>query len=203
MAIRKPRGAARAHASFKHDPVFYTPFVLHEWPDEKELRREYTRLRDIAAKRLKRMGQDPEARATPEYQYYSKRLPKLRDMVDRIEIERALAAVAFFVRNPEISTVGGIHARLDAERAAFEEMIDDEDVPDIMTIGEWWAYCHSEGLDKIYASDEIVEYYYTVNGEQKKLNQEMFENWMAERLEWKQYADMPPQTGGSSDEFDL
>lgn len=203
MAVRKPRGAARARASFKHDPVFYTPFVLHEWPDEKELRREYTRLRDIAAKRLKRMGQDPEARATPEYQYYSKRLPKLRDMVDRIEIERALAAVAFFVRNPEISTVGGIHARLDAERAAFEEMIDDEDVPDIMTIGEWWAHCHSEGLDKIYASDEIVEYYYTVNGERKKLNQEMFENWMAERLEWKQYADMPPQTGGSSDEFDL
>ena len=203
MAVRTPKGAARAHASFKHKPIFYTPFVLHEWPDEKELRREYTRLRDIAVKRLKRMGQDPEARATPEYQYYSKRMPKLREMVDRIEIERALAAVAFFVRNPEISTVGGIHARLDAERAAFKEMIDEEELPDIITLCEWWAYCHSEGLDKIYASDEIVEYYYTVNGKRKKLNRELFEAWMTERLEWKQYADMPPQPGGSSNEFDL
>lgn len=208
MSVRKPKGGARASAQLKYAAPAYTPFALHEWP-ESELRKEYTRLRDIARKRLKRMGEDPEARATPEYDYYRKRLPKIRDMVDRLEIEDALARVALFVRNPEISTVGGIHQRLDTQREAFRNAVQGEgpdegpEEPDIMTIGEWWAYCHAEGLDKIYPSDEIVQYYYVAAGDRKKLTRDLFDKWLNARAYWQERSAGPPQERGSSDDFDL
>lgn len=207
MPVRKPKGGARASAALKYGALAYTPFALHEWP-EQELRQEYTRLRDIARKRLKRMGADPEARSTPEYEYYSKRLPKIRDMVDRLEIEDALARVAFFVRNPDISTVGGIHQRLDTQREAFEKVVQDDEPevpeePDIMTIREWWAYCHAEGLDSIYPSDETVQYYYVANGDRKKLTRDLFEKWTNTRAYWQERSAGSPQEGGGSDAFDL
>ena len=105
-----PKGAALPRAKLKYSALYYTPYSLHEWPD-KELRQEYTRLRDIAVKRLKRMGQDPNIAQAQEYLYYSSRVPRLRDMIDRLEIEEALADVALFVRNPEISTLGGVRER--------------------------------------------------------------------------------------------
>ena len=59
------RGNARAHAALKRPASQYTPYALHEWA-ERDLRKEYTRLRDIDVKRLKRIGQDQEQRQTEE-----------------------------------------------------------------------------------------------------------------------------------------
>ena len=50
------RGNAKARAALKYKPELYTPFALESWPD-KDLRKEYSRLRDIAQKRIKRMQQ--------------------------------------------------------------------------------------------------------------------------------------------------
>ena len=104
------RGNAMARASLSHPENWYTPVALHGWP-ERELRQEYTRLRDIMHKRLFRMGQDQELHTTEEYRYLSSHLPKLRDISDRQALERALADVAWFLRNPEIITVSGVRQR--------------------------------------------------------------------------------------------
>lgn len=192
------KGAALPRAKLKYSSLYYTPYSLHEWP-EKELRQEYTRLRDIAAKRLKRMGQDPNIAQSPEYRYYSSRVPRLRDMIDRLEIEEALADVALFVRNPEISTLGGVRERLRKQAEGFRETVDD-DLPDTATLQEWAYYAKSEGLLEIYPSDEVIQYYYEVGGDRKKLNKEAFLKWAEKQAYWtKKGEDGPEQNSSSND----
>lgn len=195
---RRVTGAARASATLRKPASEYTPFALHDWP-ERELRQEYTRLRDIAVKRLKRMGQDPEARETAEYEYYSRRVPRLRDMPNRLEIERALANVSLFVRNPEISTVGGIHERKRREREAFtastgiEEPAGGEYGGDI---GEWFGYLHNQGVLQAYDSEAVVQYYYEVSADRRLLNAELFRTWYYDQEKWRDIVSQGPDSGG-------
>lgn len=194
-----PKGAALPRAKLKYSSLYYTPYSLHEWP-EKELRQEYTRLRDIAVKRLKRMGQEPDIAQTQEYRYYSSRVPRLRDMIDRLEIEEALADVALFVRNPEISTLGGVRERLRKQAEGFRETVDD-DIPDTATLQEWTHYAKSEGLLEIYPSDEVIQYYYEVGGDRKKLNKESFINWTEKQAYWSKRAEDGPEQNSSNNDL--
>lgn len=190
-------GNARARAALKRPASQYTPYALHDWP-ERELRKEYTRLRDIAVKRLKRMGQDLELQQTQEYKYYSKRMPKLRDLVDRIEIEDFLADLAIFVNNPEISTVGGVRERIKRQREFFKRTIEDEPLPSVMTLQHWTYYCKTEGLLEVYVSSEIVQYYYEIGGQTSRLTAEQFREWLDRRAYWdKEAAEGPEENSGS------
>lgn len=194
------RGNARARAALKRPASQYTPYALHDWA-ESDLRKEYTRLRDIAVKRLKRMGQDPELSQTMEYQYYKKRIPKLRDLVDRIEIEDFLADIAIFVSNPEISTVGGVRERIKRQREFFKRTIEDEPLPSVMTLQQWTYYCKSEGLLEIYSSDEVVQYYYEVGGQTSKLTADQFKKWLERRAYWDKQVEAGPETDSGSEAF--
>lgn len=194
-----PKGAALPRAKLKYASLYYTPYSLHEWP-EKELRQEYTRLRDIAVKRLKRMGQDPDIAQSQDYRYYSSRVPRLRDMIDRLEIEEALADVALFVRNPEISTLGGVRERLRKQAEGFRETVDD-DIPDTATLQEWTYYAKSEGLLEIYPSDEVSQYYYEVGGDRKKLNKEAFIKWAEKQTYWTKRGEAGPEQNSSSNDL--
>lgn len=194
-------GNARARATLKRPASQYTPYALHEWP-ESDLRKEYTRLRDIAVKRLKRMGQDQELRQTQEYKYYSKRMPKLRDLVDRIEIEDFLADIAIFVNNPEISTVGGVRERIKRQRKFFKQTIgDDEPLPSVMTLQQWTYYCKTEGLLEVFASSEIVQYYYESGGQTSRLTAEQFREWLDRRAYWDKEAAVGPEENSGSEVF--
>lgn len=195
------RGNARARAALKRPASQYTPYALHEWP-ESDLRKEYTRLRDISVKRLKRMGQDQELRQTQEYKYYSKRMPKLRDLVDRIEIEDFLADIAIFVNNPEISTVGGVRERIKRQRKFFKQTIgDDEPLPSVMTLQQWTYYCKTEGLLEVFASSEIVQYYYESGGQTSRLTAEQFREWLDRRAYWDKEAAGGPEENSGSEVF--
>ena len=166
------------------------------------MRKEYTRLRDIAVKRLKRMGQDQELRQTQEYKYYSKRMPKLRDLVDRIEIEDFLADIAIFVNNPEISTVGGVRERIKRQRKFFKQTIgDDEPLPSVMTLQQWTYYCKTEGLLEVFASSEIVQYYYESGGQTSRLTAEQFREWLDRRAYWDKEAAEGPEENSASEVF--
>ena len=194
------RGNARARAVLKRPASQYTPYALHDWP-ERELRKEYTRLRDIAVKRLKRMGRDQELRQTQEYKYYAKRMPKLRDLVDIIEIEDFLADLAIFVNNPEISTVGGVRERIKRQREFFKRTVGDEPPPRVITLQQWTYYCKSEGLLEIYPSDEVVQYYYEVGGQTSRLTDEQFRKWMDRRAYWDKEAAAGPEENSGSEMF--
>lgn len=194
------RGNARARAVLKRPTSQYTPYALHDWP-ERELRREYTRLRDISVKRLKRMGQDRELQQTQEYKYYSKRMPKLRDLVDRIEIEDYMADLAIFVSNPEISTVGGVRERNKRQRELFRRTIGDEPIPSVMTLQQWTYYCKTEGLLEVYASSEVVHYYYETGGQTSRLTAKQFREWLDRRAYWDKEASEGPEENSESESF--
>lgn len=194
------RGNAKARAVLKYPENWYTPVALHDWP-ERDLRLEYTRLRDIMHKRLVRIGQDPELRETEEYRYLAKHLPRLRDISDRQELQRALANVAWFIRNPEISTVAGVKERTARYREMAKETMGDVDEAYFGQLGDWFDYCREQGLDEIYSSDEIVEYFYTVP-DRKYLNKQDFIAWTEGQNAWAREAAQGPEPDSSSEELD-
>lgn len=193
------KGNALARASLTHPANWYTPVALHD-RTERELRQEYTRLRDIMHKRMVRMGLDQELRATEEYRYLSSHLPRLRDMPDRQAVERALADVAWFLRNPEISTVSGVRQRMVRVRSMARQTMGEIDEQYIGRLGDWFAYCHDTGLDAIYNSDEIVEYFYTVP-DRRYLNKQDFIAWTEGQNAWERLAASGPEPGSSSEDF--
>ena len=60
-----------------------------------DLRREYSALRDIAQKRLKRMAGKPEAKET--YAQHPGGFPKIRELEDRGDLVKALIDVSSFL----------------------------------------------------------------------------------------------------------
>lgn len=150
-------GAAKARASLKYKPEIYTPFALESWPD-KELRKEYTRLRDIARKRLKRLSQDPISGTSDVYKEFAGGFPTIKSMrADRKALEQALADVARFVRTKE-STVGGARESFNARIGAGG--IDADDVPEdqYTALSEWWEIVKASGV-YYYPSDQTVMYW--------------------------------------------
>lgn len=192
-------GNATARASLSHPENWYTPVALHEWP-ERELRKEYTRLRDIMHKRLVRIGQDQELRTTEEYRYLSSHIPRLRDISDRQALERALADVAWFLRNPEISTVSGVRQRAERVRSMARETMGEIDEQYFGQLGDWFEYCHAQGLDEIYNSDEIVEYFYTAP-DRRYLNKQDFIAWTEGQNAWEREVSIGPEPVSSSEDF--
>lgn len=73
--------------------------------DDKLLRREYTRMRDIAQKRLKRMEGKAEAQWVLDQ--YPEGFPKIMDMEDRADLVKGLMDVSNFL-NAERSSISGI-----------------------------------------------------------------------------------------------
>lgn len=195
------RGNARARAALKKPASQYTPYALHGW-DEKELRREYTRLRDIAVKRLKRIQKDPSVRDEPDISYWARKVPKLSEMVDRLEIEDALAELAIFVANPEISTVGGIKERREKQKKGFRAATGGTVSAGPATLRDWFGYLQSQGLLSIYPSGEVVEYYYNVGGDRSRLNADAFRRWLDNRDYWAGRTAEGPDPDSGSDTFD-
>lgn len=82
--------------------------------DEKELRREYTRLRDIAQKRLKRLRNEGFGK-TDVASYFGGDVPKLSSLKSKEDIVFGLAELAGFVSVP-LSTVKGMREHIKEER---------------------------------------------------------------------------------------
>ena len=76
--------------------------------DMAALKREYTRLRDIAHKRIKRLGQS-EFKKSAAYQAHKMDFPKLRN-IDPRDIPKAMADMAKFLQ-AKTSTVSGQRSR--------------------------------------------------------------------------------------------
>ena len=150
-------GAAKARATLKYSPELYTPYALESWPGN-QMRKEYTRLRDIAQKRLKRLSQDPISGTSDVYKEFAGGFPTIKAMRgDRGALEQALADVARFIRSKE-STVGGARKSFKAKLGAGG--IDADDVPEdqYTALSEWWEIVKASGV-YYYPSDQPVMYW--------------------------------------------
>lgn len=91
--------AARSkNSGLKWDPSDYNPVhqIALKHHTEKELRQEYTRLRDIAQKRLGRIGQS-EFAESQVYKNWAGRFPMTKTIKDPKTLALALADVANYV----------------------------------------------------------------------------------------------------------
>lgn len=192
-------GAAKARAKLKYAPEQYTPWSLHQWP-ERRLRQEYTRLRDIAVKRLKRIRREPGL-SDADTDYWESQTPKLSSLVSRLELEDALANLSIFIANPEISTVGGIRERIKKEKSFYEHLTGSQYQANVMTRREWFSYMESEGLLGLYASEDIVQFYYEVAGKRARLNADSYRQWLGTRTYWYELTNSGPDPDSGSDTF--
>lgn len=189
-------GNATARATLRYDPEKYTPYMLHDWP-LKDLRKEYTRLRDIAQKRIKRLRADPEGAQSKVLQIFPEGIPRISDMHgSRAQLESAMADLALFIRNPE-STVSGVH-KANRARAKAAGMDEEQDAGTYMSIDEWMAYARAQGLDTLYDSEELRAYYFMAGG--YNLSRADFEEWMFQREQWeKRRYENQPEPDSDSD----
>ena len=67
-------GAAKASATLKYSSELYTPYALESWPDN-QMRKEYSRLRNIAQKRIKRLSKDPISGTSDVYKEFAGGFP--------------------------------------------------------------------------------------------------------------------------------
>lgn len=175
-------GNATARATLRYDPENYTPYMLHDWP-LRDLRKEYTRLRDIAQKRIKRLRADPEGAQSKVLQIFPEGIPRISDMHgSRAQLESAMADLALFIRNPE-SSVSGVH-KANRARAKAAGMDEEQDAGTYMSIDEWMAYAKAQGLDTLYDSEELRAYYFMAGG--YNLSRSDVEEWLFQREQWEQ-----------------
>lgn len=92
------------HAKLTFPESSYYPDILQTAYTEKQLRDEYTRLRDIAQKRIKRLAAKYPDSAT--YQKWKDGVPKLRDLKTQSDIAYGLSELASFVGS-KASTLTG------------------------------------------------------------------------------------------------
>ena len=173
-------GNATARATLRYEPEKYTPYMLHDWP-LKDLRKEYTRLRDIAQKRIKRLRADPEGAQSKVLQIFPEGIPRISDMHgSRAQLESAMADLALFIRNPE-STVSGVH-KANRARARMVGIDEEQDASTYMSLDEWMAYLRATGFLGMYDSDEARAYYYDAAG--VNMTTEDFAKWTYDRDFW-------------------
>lgn len=193
---RRVTGAARPSATLRYNTAKYTPAGLETWP-EKELRAEYTRLRDIAQKRIKRLSRDPVAQTSTIYREFEHGFARLRDIKTREGLERAMADVSRFVR-ARGSTVTGARESFQ-QRAARTTSIALQDVePDeYMSVDEWMEFWRDAG--ETFDSDVAVMYYHEKAGQQLSIDD--YYAWARGEREYSESWDM--ESGSSSDEWDF
>lgn len=109
---------------FSWDPVTYTEQALESIvrgankDDMRAIKDEYTRLRDIAHKRIQRLGKS-EFKKSAAYQAHKRDFPKLRD-IDPVNIPAAMAEMVKFLQ-AKTSTVSGQRSRRSKTIKAWQE----------------------------------------------------------------------------------
>lgn len=193
---RRVTGAARPSATLRYNAAKYTPAGLETWP-EKELRAEYTRLRDIAQKRIKRLSHDPVAQTSSIYREFEHGFAKLRDIKSRECLERAMADVSRFIRSRG-STVTGARENFQQRTArAAGIAMQDVEPDDYMSLDEWIALWRESG--ELFDSDVAVMYYYEKAGQQLSIDD--YHAWARGESEYSESWDM--ELRSSSDDWDF
>ena len=88
--------AYRPYRGFSWNISSYYPMALQEGHTEKELRQEYAKLRSVAQKSLKRMGES-RYRDSETYRQNRNAFPKTGSIKSKRELKRALTNITRFI----------------------------------------------------------------------------------------------------------
>lgn len=171
-------------ASLRYDFNWYTPSNLKAMLEgskdlNREVRKEYSKLRDIARKRLQRL----EAAGYTETEAYRRNVnhyPKLKDIKTKSELAQRLSDLSRFIASSQ-STVSGIKER---EQKVLERLHENQynfvNESNLKDFGEFMEAYRDQMLDMEYDSGDAAEVYsiivkHKVDPEKVK---EDFEYWL-------------------------
>ena len=171
-------------ASLRYDFNWYTPSNLKAMLEgsrdlNREVRKEYSKLRDIARKRLQRL----EAAGYTETEAYRRNVnhyPKLKDIKTKSELAQRLSDLSRFIASSQ-STVSGIKER---EQKVLEKLHENQynfvNESNLKDFGEFMEAYRDQMLDMEYDSGDAAEVYsivvkHKVDPEKVK---EDFEYWL-------------------------
>lgn len=153
-------------AKLKYDIDWYTPaniknFMAADSNNIKLVRAEYTRLRDIEQKRIKRMGEHPEYRRTQVYKQNAGKYPKLADIKGG-QLPYKLSALQRFV-SAKASTITGIKEirakQLETLHRHDYNFVTEENLSEF---GEFMEEFRAQKLDEQYDSGDAADTFYMV-----------------------------------------
>lgn len=172
-------------ASLTYEKSWYAPVFLRHLittGDEAKVRKEYTRLRDIAQKRLKRL-EKAGLTDTEVYQRNIKHYPKLENIKSKNELSARLSDLARFIAS-ERSTVSGFKAiRKKSLETLHEHGYDFVNESNFKDFAEFMAEYRYQHLDQIYDSGQAADTFGVLEKHHVKVDQIKgeFEKWIENR----------------------
>jgi len=175
-----------ARGKLKYEADFYQPSNIRNYIKEggKEaeaaVRKEYTRLRDISQKRIKRMGATMWA-DTQTYKRNVNHYPKLKDIQSTSELAARLSDLSRYIE-AQTSTVSGMEAQMKKSLKTLHEsgygFVNRENY---ISFGKFMEEYRLQKLDEIYDSGDAAETYDVL--EKHRVDPEKvqkdFEFWLA------------------------
>jgi len=184
---------------------WYTPSEIKAKLDaggdlEREVRKEYTRLRDISQKRLKRLAAAGYEN-TDVYQKNVKHYPKLKDIKSKSELAQRLSDLSRFVGSTQ-STVKGLKERekkvLKTLKKSGYKYVNESNLSDF---GDFMEYYRDAMYDLEYDSGDAADLYTVV--EKNKLDPEKvkedFDFWLENVEDAKKIRKAKRRTGKTAE----
>lgn len=187
---------AKSKLSFPGELYQPTWKFLRENFTDAELRREYSRLRDIAQKRLGRLGES-EFDRSQTYQKNVGKFPKLSTMTTRgkngvriskrAEFARKLSELARFVSSPSSSVSGQKAIRNKTIQTLNDRGYKFVNASNYFDFLDFMEEYRMRKLDRIYDSDAVAEVYKSADkrGIDPKVLEDDFEFFMENRAALK------------------
>ena len=188
-------------ASLKYNTEWYLPNnTLSRTILDKQIRAEYTRLRDIAQKRIKRLGES-EWRSSETYQRYKGGFPKLSQIPNRTNLSYELIKLSLFV-SAKTTTVSGLkHQRTEQLKSLKKHGYDFVNKENIDKFGQFMEDFRNKELGRRKeGSPIVVELFYQTErlGLDPKVVARDFDYWLSNLETMAQIQPIKGKTAGSS-----
>lgn len=179
---------------FAYKPSTYTPILktARNPLSEKEMRAEYSRLRSIASKRLKRLGEQV-GDTDSYYNYYKDMFPKLSELKSKKSVAVKLMIVHDFLTSDMSSLTGRKRITKKTLRTLKEHGYGFVNAGNIAEFGEFMEYARQLLDDYLYDSEEVAEFLEFAEANESDVK-EAFRLWIYSKNKPK----LPPSRNASS-----
>lgn len=179
---------------FKYKPSTYTPILktARNPLSEKEMRAEYSRLRAIASKRLKRLGAQVGT-TDSYYNYYKDMFPKLSELKSKKSVAVKLMVVHDFLVSDMSSLTGRKRIQRKTLSTLKERGYGFVNAGNISEFGEFMEYARELLDEYLYDSEEIAEFFELAESSESDIK-EAFNLWAHS----KNKPPLPPTRNASS-----
>jgi Tfp pilus assembly protein PilO len=187
------KGGKREKATLTYAPEIYTPEGAKNLTD-KQLRKEYSRLRSVARKRLERF-QGTEWTDAQVYKMNAGQYKSLKNIKSDRELRHLLSSVARFVTSDTGSVSGLEKQRTRAVKTLNERGYEFVNKQNFRKFAEFMEYTRVAKLNRIYDSKRIAEFYAAT--EKKNLSNEQlfkaFRGWARKQKKQRKIQNINPR----------